>query len=54
MARTKAPGIRVENIFIMAGVPMITQGMREAFADESFSFFGVSDLFGTAIKPLPR
>jgi len=25
--RTKAPGIRVENIFIMAGVPMITQGM---------------------------
>jgi molybdenum cofactor synthesis domain-containing protein len=25
--RTRAPGIRVENIFIMAGVPMITQGM---------------------------
>ena len=28
--RTKAPGIRVENIFIMAGVPMITQGMLAA------------------------
>ena len=26
-ARTGAPGIRVENIFIMAGVPVITQGM---------------------------
>ena len=28
--RTKAPGIRVENIFIMAGVPAITQGMLAA------------------------
>ncbi len=28
--RTKAPGIRVGNIFIMAGVPMITQGMLAA------------------------
>ncbi len=28
--RTKAPGIRVDNIFIMAGVPMITQGMLAA------------------------
>jgi molybdenum cofactor synthesis domain-containing protein len=28
--RTKAPGIRVENIFIMAGVPIITQGMLAA------------------------
>jgi molybdenum cofactor synthesis domain-containing protein len=28
--RTKAPGIRVKNIFIMAGVPMITQGMLAA------------------------
>ena len=28
--RTKAPGIRVENIFIMAGVPVITQGMLAA------------------------
>lgn len=28
--RTKAPGIKVENIFIMAGVPMITQGMLAA------------------------
>lgn len=28
--RTKAPGIRVENIFILAGVPMITQGMLAA------------------------
>ncbi|WP_416909373.1 MAG: competence/damage-inducible protein A [Polymorphobacter sp.] len=28
--RTKAPGIRIGNIFIMAGVPMITQGMLAA------------------------
>ena len=28
--RTKAPGIRVGNIFIMAGVPAITQGMLAA------------------------
>ena len=28
--RTKAPGIRVGNIFIMAGVPIITQGMLAA------------------------
>lgn len=28
--RTGAPGIRVGNIFIMAGVPMITQGMLES------------------------
>ena len=28
--RTKAPGIRVENVFIMAGVPAITQGMLAA------------------------
>ncbi|WP_310497779.1 molybdopterin-binding protein [Sandarakinorhabdus sp.] len=28
--RTKAPGIRVGNVFIMAGVPMITQGMLAA------------------------
>ena len=28
--RTKAPGIRVDNIFIMAGVPAITQGMLAA------------------------
>lgn len=26
-ARTGAPGIRIDNIFIMAGVPVITQGM---------------------------
>jgi molybdenum cofactor synthesis domain-containing protein len=28
--RTKAPGIRIGNIFIMAGVPVITQGMLAA------------------------
>jgi molybdenum cofactor synthesis domain-containing protein len=28
--RTKAPGIRVGNVFIMAGVPMVTQGMLAA------------------------
>jgi molybdenum cofactor synthesis domain-containing protein len=28
--RTKAPGIRIGNIFIMAGVPLITQGMLAA------------------------
>ncbi len=28
--RTLAPGIRVDNIFIMAGVPVITQGMLAA------------------------
>ncbi len=28
--RTKAPGIRIGNIFIMAGVPIITQGMLAA------------------------
>lgn len=28
--RTKAPGIRIGNIFIMAGVPSITQGMLAA------------------------
>ena len=28
--RTKAPGIRIRNIFIMAGVPVITQGMLAA------------------------
>ncbi len=28
--RTKAPGIKVDNIFIMAGVPIITQGMLAA------------------------
>ncbi len=28
--RTKAPGIRVGNVFIMAGVPSITQGMLAA------------------------
>lgn len=28
--RTKAPGIRINNIFIMAGVPVITQGMLAA------------------------
>jgi molybdenum cofactor synthesis domain-containing protein len=28
--RTKAPGIKVGNIFIMAGVPIITQGMLAA------------------------
>lgn len=28
--RTKAPGIRIQNIFIMAGVPLITQGMLAA------------------------
>jgi molybdenum cofactor synthesis domain-containing protein len=28
--RTKAPGIRIGNVFIMAGVPMITQGMLAA------------------------
>ena len=28
--RTKAPGIRIQNIFIMAGVPVITQGMLAA------------------------
>ncbi|MBV8973299.1 MAG: competence/damage-inducible protein A [Sphingomonadaceae bacterium] len=29
-ARTKAPGIRIGNVFIMAGVPAITQSMLEA------------------------
>jgi len=28
--RTKAPGIHIQNIFIMAGVPLITQGMLAA------------------------